>query len=109
MFKRELSSNDKGIDRSLKEILVPVFTLAQGCWKGLRLVPCHTKLTRQISLTKTNTGMQERSFSVTPSLSIVIANYTVENIGGKVGWLPQGSNLSDLKKSDFFLYLRFTS
>jgi len=29
---------------------------------------CHTKMTRQISMTKTNPGMHERSFSETPSL-----------------------------------------
>jgi hypothetical protein len=59
--------------------------------------------------TKTNTGMRERSFSGTPYLSIVIdrylsliASYIVENNGGKVGWLPQGSKLIRFGKIGFF-------
>jgi hypothetical protein len=64
---------------------------------------------KAISLTKTNTGMRERSFSGTPYLSIMIdrylsliASYIVENNGGKVGWLPQGSKLIRFGKIGFF-------
>jgi hypothetical protein len=68
----------------------------------LKIGACHTKLTRQISMTETNPGMQERSFSENSFPVQVRVSSPMENTGGKVGWLPQGSKLSDFLNRIFF-------